>query len=80
MRVRGAETQRSAIVDVLVPSYGTRARRNHRVSDDLVTTEVPGLALALQRDPILLHMELHRLNGEQLDVEVPSRTRSLRSH
>jgi hypothetical protein len=40
------------------------------VSDDLVTTEVPGLALALQRDPVLLHMELHRLNGEQLDVEV----------
>jgi hypothetical protein len=35
-----------------------------------VTTEVPGLALALQREPILLHMELHRLNGEQLDVDV----------
>lgn len=68
--VRGGEGLRSAVVDVLVPSYRTRARRNHRVSDDLVTTEVPGLALALQREPILLHMELHRLNGEQLDVEV----------
>lgn len=68
--VRGAEGSRSAIVDVLVPSYQTRARSNHRVSDDLVTTEVPGLALALQREPVLLHMELHRLNGEQLDVEV----------
>jgi hypothetical protein len=68
--VRGAETQRSAIVDVLVPSYRTRARSNHRVSDDLVTTEVPGLALALQREPVLLHMELHRLNGEKLDAEV----------
>ena len=28
------------------------------------------MALALQREPVLLHMELHRLNGEQLDVEV----------
>jgi hypothetical protein len=68
--VRGAETPRSAVVDVLVPSYRSRARSNHRVSDDLVTTEVPGLALALKREPVLLHMELHRLNGEQLDVEV----------
>lgn len=68
--VRGAEESRSAVVDVLVPSYRTRARNNHRVSDDLVTTEVPGLALALQREPVVLQMELHRLNGEQLDVEV----------
>jgi hypothetical protein len=68
--VRGVERLPSAVVDVLVPSYRTRARSNHRVSDDLVTTEVPGLALALQREPVLLHMQLHRLNGEQLDVEV----------
>jgi len=68
--VRGAEGLHSAVIDVLVPSYRTRARSNHRVSDDLVTTEVPGLALALQREPILLHMELHRLNGERLDIEV----------
>lgn len=68
--VRGAEVPRSAVVDVLVPSYRTRVRSNHRVSDDLVTTEVPGLAFALQREPVLLHMEMHRLNGEQLDVEV----------
>jgi hypothetical protein len=40
------------------------------VSDDLVTTEVPGLALALKREPLVLHMELHRLNGEQLNVKV----------
>jgi hypothetical protein len=40
------------------------------VSDDLVTTEVPGLALALRREPVLLQMELHRLNGERLDIEV----------
>jgi hypothetical protein len=68
--VRGGEGPRSAVVDVLVPSYRTRARSNHRVSDDLVTTEVPGLALALQREPIVLQMALHRLNGEQLDIDV----------
>lgn len=68
--VRGTTTQRSAIVDILVPSYTTRARQNFRVSDELVTTEVPGLALALQREPVALHMELHRLNGVRLDVEV----------
>jgi len=68
--VRGIDGLPSAVVDVLVPSYRTRARSNHRVSDDLVTTEVPGLALALQREPVLLQTELHRLNGEQLDVEV----------
>jgi hypothetical protein len=68
--VRGIDGLPRAVVDVLVPSYRTRARSNHRVSDDLVTTEVPGLALALQREPVLLQTELHRLNGEQLDVEV----------
>jgi hypothetical protein len=68
--VGGAAEPRFAVIDVLVPSYRTRARSNHRVSDNLVTTEVPGLALALQREPVLLHMELHRLNGEQLDIEV----------
>lgn len=70
VNVRDAEGPRSAVIDVLVPSYRTRARSSDRVSDELVTTEVPGLALALQRPPVLLHMELRRLNGEQLDIEV----------
>jgi hypothetical protein len=68
--VRGVDEPRRAVVDVLVPSYRTRARGSHRVSEDLVTTEVPGLALALQREPVLMQMELRRLNGEQFDVEV----------
>lgn len=70
LTVGGAEGPRFAVIDVLVPSYRTRARSSLRVSDQLVTTEVPGLALALQREPVLLHMEMHRLNGEQLDVKV----------
>lgn len=35
-----------------------------------MTTEVPGLALALQREPVVLQMALHRLNGEQLGIDV----------
>jgi hypothetical protein len=68
--VQGVDVRPSALIDVLVPSYRTRARTNYRVSDDLVTTEVPGLAFAFQRPPVSLPMELHRLNGERLDAEV----------
>lgn len=61
---------RQAIIDVLVPAYTSRARANRRISADLVTTEVPGLAAALQRDPVVLQLELHRLNGERFDVDL----------
>jgi hypothetical protein len=40
------------------------------VSDDLVTTEVLGLPTALNRPPVLLALEMHRLNGERLEVEI----------
>lgn len=52
----------AATVDVLVPSYTSRARQNRPVGDDLVTTKVPGLAVALQRPPVELDLEMHRLN------------------
>lgn len=59
-----------AIIDVLVPAYTSRARANRRISAHLVTTEVPGLAAAFQRDPVVLQLELHRLNGDRFDVEL----------
>ncbi len=50
---------------------GTHRRRSPYVLSTCPSSRSgPGLALALQRKPVLLHMELHRLNGEQLDVEV----------
>lgn len=56
-------TSTLAVIDILVPAYTSRARSNRRISDNLVTTEVPGLATALQRAPVVLDLELHRLNG-----------------
>lgn len=59
-----------AAIDVLIPAYTSRARHDRRVSDELVTTEVLGLPTALKRAPVVLALELHRFNGERLDVEI----------
>ena len=64
------DAPRQAIIDVLVPAYTSRPRDNRRISEHLVTTEVPGLATALQRDPVVLQLEMRRLNGERFDVEL----------
>jgi hypothetical protein len=66
----GHHAEHGAIIDVLVPAYTRRARRNHRATDLLVTTEVPGLAAALQRPAVPLRLQLHRLNGQVLEVEL----------
>ena len=49
-----ARSPRQAIIDVLVPAYTGRARENVKITDDLITTEVPGLAAALGRPPIIM--------------------------
>lgn len=59
-----------AVIDVLIPAYTSRARHDRRVSDELVTTEVLGLPTALNRPPVLLALELHRLNGERLNIDI----------
>ncbi|MAT04263.1 MAG: hypothetical protein CL424_04370 [Acidimicrobiaceae bacterium] len=68
-----------AVVDVLVPAYSSRTRSNVRFADHLVTTEVPGLAFALRREPVVLSLELHRLGGEvfEIDVTVPDEVSAL---
>ena len=60
-----------ALIDVLVPTYTSRTRENVRVGEDLFTTEVPGLQLALARPPVTISMELRRLNGLTLRCELP---------
>lgn len=65
------QLEREAIIDILVPAYTSRPRQNLKFGNHLVTTEVPGLAFALNRGPIEMPLELHRLNGETLDVVVP---------
>jgi hypothetical protein len=60
-----------AFIDVLVPAYTSRARQNVQVGEDLFTTEVPGLQLALARPPVTITLELRRLNGAILHCELP---------
>jgi hypothetical protein len=65
------ENSHQAIIDVLIPTYTSRARENVRVSDDLITTEVLGLAAALSRQPVTMVFELRRLNGDTLLATLP---------
>jgi hypothetical protein len=60
-----------ALIDVLVPTYTSRSRENVRVGEDLFTTEVPGLQLALARAPVTISLELRRLNGLTLRCDLP---------
>lgn len=60
-----------ALIDVLVPAYTSRPRDNVQVGEDLFTTEVPGLQLALARPPVTIALELRRLNGETLHCALP---------
>ena len=61
---RPLDERRVAAVDLLVPTYRTRARSTVRVGA-VVTTEVPGLAEALQRPGITLDVEMHLTDGTQ---------------
>jgi hypothetical protein len=58
--------QHAASIDLLVPAYTSRARDSVKVSDDLTTTEVLGLAEAFLRPGIEVSLDLQRLNGEML--------------
>jgi hypothetical protein len=60
-----------AFIDVLIPAYTSRARENVQVGEDLFTTEVPGLQMALARPPVTIRLELHRLNDTILHCELP---------
>ena len=60
----------SASIDLLVPAYTSRARDSLKVTKDLTTTEVLGLAEALKRPGVEVSLELHRLNGEMLTAEL----------
>jgi hypothetical protein len=60
-----------ATIDVLVPAYTSRARSNVKITDELISTEVLGLAAALARPAVAMTLELHRLNGEMRRVGVP---------
>lgn len=52
----------NAQIELLAPAYTSRARDNVRYGD-LVVTEVPGLAIAMQ-STVTVDVRLHRLAGE----------------
>ncbi len=53
-----------------MPAYTSRPRHNVRVGTELVTTEVPGLQIALARAPVELALDLRRLSGHVLKVSL----------
>ena len=71
MKGKGSSGNLEALIDVLVPAYTSRPRENVQIGEDLFTTEVPGLQLALARPPVTIALELRRLNGEMLQCELP---------
>ena len=66
---RPIDDRRVAAVDLLVPSYRSRARHTVKVGD-VVTTEVPGLAEALRRPGLIVAAELRLTDGAVLRANV----------
>ncbi|MGH9195730.1 MAG: hypothetical protein ACRD1T_08330 [Acidimicrobiia bacterium] len=58
-----------AAIDILVPAYTSRPRDNVRVGE-LATTEVRGLAYALNNAPVPVSLEMTRLNGDVLKANI----------
>lgn len=56
-------TPTSSVIDLLVPSYQTRIRQSVQ-HGDTNTTEVPGLALAFQQDPIAIEANVEFIGGQ----------------
>jgi hypothetical protein len=67
----GDNSPPDAFIDVLVPAYTSRARQNVAIAEHLFTTEVPGLSIALASAPVILALEMHRLNGKVRQAELP---------
>lgn len=67
------ENHEGAVIDVLVPAYTSRPRSNRSFGDHLVTTEVPGLATALKREPVIVPMQVTMLDGQTavFDLRIP---------
>lgn len=66
---RRIDDRRVAAVDLLVPTYRSRAREAVTVGS-VVTTEVPGLAEALQRRAVNVDIELRLTDGGRLSTSV----------
>lgn len=66
---RPIDKRRVASVDLLIPTYRSRARDTVKVGS-IVTSEVPGLAEAFQRPPVSVEIDLRLTDGETLSTAV----------
>lgn len=66
---RPIDERRVASVDLLIPTYRSRARDTVKVGS-IVTSEVPGLAEAFQRPGVNVEIDLRLTNGETLSTAV----------
>lgn len=67
--VRRIDDRRVASVDLLIPTYRSRARDTVKIGS-VVTSEVPGLAEAFQRPVVNVEVDLHLSNGQTLSTTV----------
>lgn len=58
-----------ATIDVLVPSYASRPRKGRKIGG-LTTTEVLGLATALQRKAVEVLVKMSGINGKELIAKI----------
>lgn len=67
------------VIDILVPSYTSRPRQTVSFGQHLATTEVPGLALAMQRPAIDVPIVFRRRDGRsiQTSVRIPDEVSAL---
>lgn len=68
-RERPIDQDRTAVVDLLVPAYTSRARVSKQYGN-VNTTEVPGLADAFQADPCVVDAAFVFTTNRRLDVQV----------
>lgn len=66
---RPIDASRTAAVDLLIPTYRSRARDTVRVGD-VVTTEVPGLAEALRRPAVDMTVDIVLTNESTMSARV----------
>ncbi len=64
---RPIDERRIASIDLLIPTYRSRARDTVKVGS-IVTSEVPGLAEAFQRPAVTVKINLHLTDGETLST------------
>lgn len=64
---RRIDDRRVASVDLLIPAYTSRARHTRQVGD-VVTTEVPGLAVALRRPAVAISARFQLTSGDVRDA------------